>query len=136
MADALEPDAATLATLRAELDEARRERDAAVAALAFERRRIVGLLESAPAFIAITRGPDHVIEFANGAFHEVSGHRPVLGKAMLDAFPEIADQGFIPLLDRVYRTGEPFHARRITGRVIEHPGAEPVERSASLRYHP
>src|ERR1051326_315191 len=88
MADVQEPDAATLATLRAELDEARRrlaeardevevqrrqldaiaqERDAAAASSAFERRRLLGLLETAPAFIAITRGPTHAVEFANPA---------------------------------------------------------------------
>src|ERR1044071_7008404 len=92
MADVREPEAATIATLRAELDEARRrlaevrdqaeaqqrrvdslaqERDAALATVAFERRRFVALLEKAPAFMAITRGPAHVIEFANAAFHEI-----------------------------------------------------------------
>ena len=157
MADVREPEAATIATLRAELDEARRrlaeardqaeaqqrrldglaqERDAALAALAFERRRFAALLEKVPAFMAITRGPAHVFEFANATFHQLSGPRPLLGKTMLEAFPEIAGQGFIELLDRVYRTGEPFQAPRISAKVSERPGAEPTERFVSLLYHP
>jgi signal transduction histidine kinase/ActR/RegA family two-component response regulator len=156
MADVQEPDAATLATLRAELDEARRrlaeardevevqrrqldaiaqERDAAAASSAFERRRLLGLLETAPAFIAITRGPTHVVEFANAAFRAATGHRPALGKAMNDAFPELAAQGFIELMDHVFRTGESFYAPRVSGKFAASAGGEMVERSASLLYH-
>src|ERR1051325_11598368 len=77
---------AELRTQRCELDRIGRERDQAVAALAFERRRLITLLERAPAFIAVARGPGHVIEYFNEAFHELSGRRALLGKPMIEAF--------------------------------------------------
>ena len=157
MADAEDPAGAIVAALRAELDDARRElvetraelraqhceldrvgreRDQAIAALAFERHRLVALLEKAPAFIAVARGPSHVIEYFNEVFHEVSGRRPLLGKSMIEAFPEIAGQGFIDLLDRVFKTGVPFVAKGISGELVQRPGGAPVQRYANLMYHP
>jgi signal transduction histidine kinase/CheY-like chemotaxis protein len=149
--------AATIAALRAELDEARREldesrardqahrhqldriteeRDGLVRALAYERRRLSGLLEKAPAIVAVVRGPAHVIDFANAAFHAGSGGREIVGKPMIEALPELAGQGFIELLDRVLRTGEPFVARRMPAKVVQRPGAAPAQRYANLMYHP
>ena len=32
----------------------------------------------------------------------------LLGRTVMDAFPEVAAQGFIELLDGVYRTGKPY----------------------------
>ncbi len=64
------------------------------------------LFEQAPGFIAILGGKHHVFEFLNASYRQLVGHRELLGKSVLSAFPEVEQQGFIELLDRVYRTGE------------------------------
>jgi PAS domain S-box-containing protein len=136
VADAHDPAAAIIATLRAELDRVTHERDEALRSLAFERGRLTALLEKAPACIAIVRGPTHVIEFANEAFYELSGRKELIGKPLFEAFPELEGQGFVELIDRVLRTGEPFIAKRIPARVVLRPGAEPLQFYANLMYHP
>ena len=71
------------------------------------------LFENAPGFMALVRGPDHVFELANGAYRQLIGGRDPVGRALTDALPEIAEQGFIELLDTVVRTAEPFVGRRM-----------------------
>lgn len=65
------------------------------------------LFQQAPGFFAVLSGPDHVFTFANDAYIRLIGDREVIGKALADALPEIEDQGFIDMLDKVYKTGEP-----------------------------
>ena len=67
--------------------------------------------EQAPGFVALLRGPDYVFEMVNKAYYLLTGERPLLGLPVLDALPEIRDQGFDVLLDNVYRTGQPFVGR-------------------------
>jgi two-component system cell cycle sensor histidine kinase/response regulator CckA len=86
------------------------EREQLVATLEFERRRMDGLFEKVPAFIAVLRGPDHVFERVNDAYYAVVGHRDLLGRSCLEAVPEAREQGFEQLLDRVLATGETFAA--------------------------
>jgi signal transduction histidine kinase len=61
----------------------------------------------APAGICILRGRDHVYELANPPYLELIGNREVVGKPLREALPEVAPV-VVPLLDRVYATGEPF----------------------------
>jgi signal transduction histidine kinase len=78
--------------------------------LASEREQFVRLFEQAPTFLAVLRGPDHVIELANPGYLALVGHRPVVGRTVADALPDAAAQGYVGLLDEVYRTGKPYSA--------------------------
>jgi PAS domain-containing protein len=77
---------------------------------ASELRQLAALFEQAPIFMAVLRGPDHRFELFNPSYSRLVGHRPVIVRTGAQAFPEVAEQGFIDLLDRVYRTGEPYQA--------------------------
>ncbi|MVO85247.1 SpoIIE family protein phosphatase [Streptomyces sp. p1417] len=67
--------------------------------------------ESAVIF-AYLAGPAHMLETANGAFFAaIGGERTGTGLPLGQLMPELAGQGFITLLDRVYRTGETHNAR-------------------------
>jgi len=69
------------------------------------------LFYSTSSLIAIFHGPDHVVDMANDAIIKVWGKGPeVFGKPIVEILPEIKEQGLMELLDRVYTTGEPFHA--------------------------
>ena len=73
-----------------------------------EQARIADLFQQAPAFFAVLRGPEHVFEMTNPLYQELIGERDVIGRTVREALPEAESQGFFILLDRVYRTGEPF----------------------------
>lgn len=87
------------------------EREAVRAAnrqLRAETEHLRRLFEQAPSFMAIVRGPDHVIELVNNSYLQLVGHRDIVGRRLLDALPEVAGQGFVELLDQVYASGEAF----------------------------
>lgn len=82
------------------------------------RKRLHSLFENAPAFVCILRGPDHVFALVNPLFQRLVGkNRPLVGLPARDGMPEMVDQGFIGLLDGVYRTGEPFIGREAKVRL-------------------
>jgi signal transduction histidine kinase/ActR/RegA family two-component response regulator len=78
--------------------------------LSAERERFVQLFDQAPTFLAVLRGPDHVIELANPEYLRLVGHRAVVGRKVADALPDALEQGYVTILDEVYRTREPFSA--------------------------
>ncbi|HZE08913.1 MAG TPA: PAS domain-containing protein [Gemmatimonadaceae bacterium] len=89
---------------RLELEEARADAELA-------ERRLREIFVQAPAFLAVMRGRDYVFEFVNDAYLQLIGNRDILGKPVVEALPEVVDQGFIAILDRVLDTGEPFIGR-------------------------
>jgi PAS domain S-box-containing protein len=76
-----------------------------------EMERLAGLFQQSPAFFAVLQGPEHIFELINPPYQELMGHRSLLGKTVREAIPEAEEQGFIELLDGVYRTGQPFVGR-------------------------
>ncbi len=80
---------------------------------AADTRRQQRLFEQAPGFITILHGPEHMFEFANATYRRLFGNREFVGRTVREAFPELADQGFYELLDRVYQTGERFVAHHV-----------------------
>lgn len=106
-------------------------------ALAAEQQRMRQMMELAPGFVAVTRGPDHVIELANRAFYDFVGYRDnILGEPARDSLPELSAQGFIELLDQVYATGEPFVGRAVGVSFQPSPDEDPVERYTDFIYQP
>jgi signal transduction histidine kinase len=96
-------------------------------ALRRERGRLLNLFEQAPAFLALLHGPTHVFTMHNPRYQELIGQRNVIGKSVLEAVPEAEGQGFVPILDEVYRTGETFTAHSYPIDLERRPGG-PLER--------
>ena len=82
-------------------------------AMVAESNMLRSLFEQAPSFVAVLHGPDHVFQIANAAYRALVGGRDVLGLAVRDALPEVVEQGFVELLDRVRETGEPFIGEQV-----------------------
>ncbi|MFO7178060.1 MAG: ATP-binding protein [Pseudomonadota bacterium] len=97
----------------------------------FEGRSIRNLLVEAPAAIAILRGPDHVVMFSNPANNRGLGRDPT-GRSVRE-FPEAEEQGYLALLDRVYR-GETISARE--SRLLIPTPVGPQERFIDFVYQP
>src|SRR5690606_35736770 len=64
------------------------------------------------------------------------GHRQAIGKPLLKALPELADQPYPMLLKRVIETGEPFIGREMPVMLRWTQGDPPVQRYVDLMYMP
>ncbi len=104
--------------------------------LSAERERFVQLFDQAPTFLAVLRGPDHVIELANPGYLKLIGHRAVVGRKLADALPDAVEQGYLALLDEVYRTGKPFSASEAKYAAQAVPDGPIDERYVDFVYQP
>ena len=104
--------------------------------LATERERFVQLFDQAPTFLGLLRGPNHVVELANPGYMALVGHRPVVGRTIADALPETVAQGYVALLDEVYRTGKPYSAIGSKYVFQVSPGGPHEERYVDFVYQP
>jgi PAS domain S-box-containing protein len=75
-----------------------------------DRDRLSQMFQQAPSFMALLEGPTHIFRLTNPGYDQLIGGRQVLGKPVVEALPEVVDQGFVTILDEVYRTGRPFSA--------------------------
>lgn len=112
------------------------ERRMARAAADAERHLLEGVFELSPAFLAVLRGPEHVFELANPAYYQLVGHRELVGRRVIEALPEIAGQGFLELLDRVYHTGAPFVGSELAVQLQVEPGSALDARIVNFVYQP
>jgi len=85
------------------------------------------VFRQAPAFMCVFTGPEHVFELVNERYLQLVGGRTSVGLPLRVALPEIAGQGFIELLDGVYRSGEPVSGTDVAVMLQRQPGA-PLER--------
>jgi signal transduction histidine kinase/ActR/RegA family two-component response regulator len=104
--------------------------------LSAERERFVQLFDQAPTFLAVLRGPDHVIELVNPGYLQLIGHRSVVGRKVVDALPDAAAQGYLQLLNEVYRTGKPYSATGAKYNVQASPEGPIDERYVDFVYQP
>ena len=98
-------------------------------------RRLAGIFENAPVGVALLTGPQHVFEFANQAYLTMVGRRPLSGKPVREALPELNGQGVYELLDGVHATGQP-HIGRSLRLLIDRGAPEPVETFFDFVYQP
>ncbi|HEX5746832.1 MAG TPA: ATP-binding protein [Archangium sp.] len=76
-------------------------------------RRLARVFQHAPVGIAILRGREHVFDFLNASYLQLFSTRPVLGRSVREALPELANQGVYELLDTVFTSGEPYIGRSV-----------------------
>jgi signal transduction histidine kinase len=103
---------------------------------ALEIERLRELFEQAPGAVTVLRGPQHVYELANPAYLELIGRRDIIGKRVADVLPEVAGQGFIDLLDNVYRKGETYVGESRVIRLQRRPEAPAEDRYVDFVFQP
>ena len=91
-----------------------------------ELERFTQLFDQAPTFMAVLRGPDHRFEFTNPGYRELVNGQDFTGMTVLEAIPTAAEQGYLALLEQVYRTGEPY--RGVSIPFAPDPSRKPAER--------
>jgi len=94
------------------------------------------LFNQAPGFMCILNGPQHTFEFANPSYFQMIGNRELIGRTVADALPEVKNQGFEELLDKVYRTGEAFKGLSIPITLTQEPEGSPRDLYLDFVYQP
>jgi PAS domain S-box-containing protein len=101
-----------------------------------ERQSLKRMFEQAPGFIAVVSGPEHRFTMVNEAYRALLAGRDVVGKTVAEAMPEVVEQGFVRLLDRVYESGEPYVGRRESVNLQQGPDGALHERYLDFIYQP
>jgi PAS domain S-box-containing protein len=104
--------------------------------VAGESERLRAMFQQSPGFMAMYRGPHHVIEFVNPVYHQLIGGRDVIGKPFREALPEVEGQGYFELLDNVFHTGEPFLGAGMRAEVRRTPEGPLEELWVDFVYQP
>jgi len=81
-----------------------------------------------PAAICMFDGPEWVYQFVNPGYQALFPSRELLGKRLVDALPELADQPLMAILHHVYDTGETYEGREVLVPLARTEGG-PVEDS-------
>jgi PAS domain S-box-containing protein len=111
-------------------------RDQALAEAKLERQRLYDVFMQAPAAITVLEGPEHVFTVANPLYQQLVGGRPILGKSVREALPELEGQGFFELLDRVFESGEAFSAAELLVRLDRDGDGIPEDLYVDFVYQP
>ena len=98
--------------------------------------RLHRLFEQAPGLMAVLRGPDHVFELANRAYQRFVGPRELVGRPAREALPEVVEQGFVDLLDGVFRSGISYGGRDMRLLLRRSPQEEPREAWVDFIFQP
>ena len=101
-----------------------------------EHDRLAALFQEAPGFLAVLQGPQHVFTNFNAAYEQLVGHRNLQGLPVAVSLPEVAEQGFIALLDQVYTSGEAFRGSAVEVSLNRTPDGPPVQAFVDFVYQP
>lgn len=99
-----------------DIDEQKRATEVAAASVQrsqINQARLLRVFENAPAVMALYSGPEYVVTMVNAAWTAFIGHRPAVGRPLLDTFPELKESGFLQIQEEVYRSGQPYSAQEM-----------------------
>lgn len=92
------------------------------------------LFMEAPTPIVILEGAELVYQLVNPAYQQIFPGRPLLGKALLEAMPEVVDTPIHQILQQVYQTGETFVAQEMSLLLARRPGGAREEMYWTFTY--
>jgi PAS domain S-box-containing protein len=97
---------------------------------------LYGAMMQAPLLLCVLHGPQHVFTFANPRYQELFGGRELVGRSLLEMFPELEAAGIRAMLDGVLRSGESFVGTEVQVD-LDFAGRGQVERRYyDFVYHP
>ena len=96
-----------------------------------QQTHLFALFMQAPAPICVLRGEDLMYEMANQPYLHMIGRSEIVGKPLLEVFPELRHQGtdgrsFIDILRNVMTSGEAFEARELPATIERKGSAAPA----------
>ena len=94
------------------------------------------LVRGAPGFLAYLEGPRHVFKLVNDGYRNLVGERELIGLSVTEAFPELVDSVFCPLLDDVFASGQPQVGRRVALQLRNADGSSQDEQFIDFTFEP
>ncbi|GAB2715580.1 hypothetical protein GCM10011495_22270 [Hymenobacter frigidus] len=114
---------------RQQLEQLKQELEARVQQrteeLSTQQNQLQQILGEVPAAIALLTGPEHHHTFFNATYQTLAGGRARPGLAVAATYPEVAEQGFIDLLNEVYTTGEAFRGTEWPTQLLSSTTSQP-----------
>ena len=92
---------------------------------AAERESFYHIFEQTPAVVALLRAPAHRFEYVNPAYQVLFPGRPLVGRYVVEAVPELAAQGFVALMNQVYQSGDTYFGQELPFTPEPPPGQAP-----------
>jgi len=78
-----------------------------------ERVYLKNVFEDAPVAMSMMRGSALTIEYTNAFARKLVHDRPMIGRNLRDALPDLEQQELFAVIENVYRTGEPYEGRDV-----------------------
>ncbi|MCG2594459.1 response regulator [Ramlibacter sp. XY19] len=101
-----------------------------------EADRLRAIFNKAPGFFGVLAGPQHRFQLVNESYRALVGRRELEGRTVAEALPEVAGQGFVDLLDRVYESRQPYVGRSVEVQLQQTPGGPMETRYVDFVYQP
>ncbi|RIJ34068.1 PAS domain-containing protein [Pontibacter oryzae] len=101
-----------------------------------ERTTLERVFMQVPALLCILKGPDHRFELVNPAYQQMMPGKELVGKTVVEAMPEVVEQGFIEMLDAVYNSGKPIIVDEILVKLDRFGTGETSDIYVTLNYQP
>ncbi|MDJ0366353.1 PAS domain-containing protein [Hymenobacter sp. H14-R3] len=120
------------AELQVALQEAEKQREQ----LRTQQALLGQILGQVPAAIATLTGPEHRYSFFNAPYQALAAGRTALGLKVVEVFPEVEEQGFVDLLNRVYATGQPYSGTGTPIMLHDNDTGQPETRYMDFIYQP
>jgi len=98
------------------------------AALSQQCKHLLNLFRQAPGFMCVLEGENFVVRMANAGCEALIGRREIVDRPLAEVLPELAPQGYLDVLSRVFRSGEAYRGRGMPVRITADDG------STRLRY--
>ena len=100
-----------------------------------EREYFQSLLMAVPVPVSVMLGPEHRFVLENDAQRAMSEHRDVIGMTYREAYPDAAST-LLPILDRIYATGQPYVVDRQLVHFAMRPGGMQDDHVFRMSWHP
>jgi PAS domain S-box-containing protein len=101
-----------------------------------ERQILERLIMESPAIFCILEGPEHRFKMMNDNYKKLFPGRDLIDKTLSEAMPEVAEQGFVGLLDNVYQTGESYISPRSCVMIDKYDNGELEPYTVAFHYQP
>ncbi|MCP2045417.1 PAS domain-containing protein [Pontibacter sp. HSC-36F09] len=97
------------------------------AAIEAQRNQLHTIFMNSPTPFLVVDGPEFRFQLINPAFKKVFPGKRMLGKSLLEVFPELQATPIPEIMEKVYRTGENFEAVEYRLILSRYDGEEPEE---------
>jgi len=100
-----------------------------------ERVYLKNVFEDVPVAITLLRGKNLAVEYMNAFARQLIGDRNIIGLDLRDALPDLEQRELFDIVENVYTSGVPYHARGVRVDFDRDNDGEQEEGCFDISYH-